>query len=335
MKRTILFEVWIVIIAVSAVATAGQVYLINGDRLTGTITLMTDGKLTIETELTGSIQVSLDNIQTIDSSDPLEIHTNDGTVTIQPVGKAEDGYINVSGNQIPLADIAAVNPPKPKAPRWKGDLSAGITYTSGNTKNESYAFSGKVYKKTEKNMTTFKADTARKKEKSSSSGQKEVTEDWSKLSAKYDHFLSDVTYLYGESRYEKDKIADLDQRIILGGGVGRKWIVSEKTNFTTEAGLAEVREKYEDGSDSSMSAQAGYYFDHVFNDTFSFMHDLTYYPSTEDVSDYYLTSSAEFRAKINSHLFTNFKVLFDYDATPAAGKGKSDVKYIFGAGVNF
>ncbi len=334
MHKKELLNVW-VIICVSAVASAGQVYLTNGDRLTGTIAQMTDGMLTIESELAGTIQILFANIRTIASDQPLKIHTSEGTVTARPVSEGEDGYINVSGDRVLLADVTAINPPKPEAPRWKGDLSAGITYASGNTKNESYAFSGKLYKKTDKDMTTLKADMARQKEQSSSSGKKEVTEDWSKFRAKYDYFLSDVTYLYGESRYEKDKIADLDQRIILGGGLGRKWIVSEKTNFSTELGLATVREKYEDGSDSTMSARAGYNFDHTFNDTFSFMHDLTYYPSTEDVSDYYLSSSAELRAKINSHLFTNFKVLFDYDATPAAGKGNSDVKYIFGAGVNF
>ncbi len=335
MNKTMKFTMWILIIVVSAPALAGQIYLNNGDRLTGTIMQMTDGNVTIETELAGTIQISLENIQTMDSNKPLEIHLNDGTILTQSARKASNGNIETADKHIALTDITAINPPKPEAPRWKGDLSAGITYSSGNTKNESYAFSGNLSKKTDKDKTTFKADTARQKEKSPTSGQKEVTEDWMKLSGKYDYFLSDKTYLYGESRYEKDKIADLDQRVILGGGAGRQWITSERTNFSTELGLAMVREKYEDGSDSSMSAQTGYHFDHAFNDTFSFIHDLTYYPSTEDFSDYYLTSTAELRAKINSRLFTNFKVLFDYDATPAAGKGNSDVKYIFGAGLNF
>lgn len=79
----------------------------------------------------------------------------------------------------------------------------------------------------------------------------------------------------------------------------------------------------------------GYHYDQQFNKTFSFIHDLTYYPSTEQFNDYFLTSSAELRAKINGHLFSNFKVLFDYDATPATGKGSTDTKYLFGIGLNF
>ena len=40
-------------------------------------------------------------------------------------------------------------------------------------------------------------------------------------------------------------------------------------------------------------------------------------------------------AKLNSRMFTNFKVMYDYDATPAANRKKDDIKYIFGIGANF
>jgi putative salt-induced outer membrane protein YdiY len=190
-------------------------------------------------------------------------------------------------------------------------------------------------KRTEKDRTTLKADAAQKKEEID--GQDETTEDWWKVSGKYDYFLSKKTYVFGEGIYETDKIAELDRRVILGGGLGYQWIEKETQNFSTEFGLASVYEKYEtdDDSETNLSLQAGYHYDQKFNETFSFIHDLTYYPSTEDFSDYLVTSSAELRAKINDHLFTNFKVLFDYDATPASGQGSTDTKYMFGIGINF
>jgi hypothetical protein len=66
-----------------------------------------------------------------------------------------------------------------------------------------------------------------------------------------------------------------------------------------------------------------------------FIHDLTYYPSTDKVSDYFLTSTAEIRAYFTSTMFTTFKVIFDYDATPAIGSHKTDTKYLFGVGYSF
>ncbi|MEN8128412.1 MAG: DUF481 domain-containing protein [Planctomycetota bacterium] len=330
-----------VVLAVSTSAMGGQVYLKNGDQLTGTITTMADGKITIETALAGTVEVAMENVQTIRSDEPLELHLKDETVVKQPVKKGADGMIKVAGGgviesqTVALADITTINPPKPEPPRWKGDISASATYESGNTNSKSYGFNANLSKRTEKDRTTLKAELVNEEEEVD--GIDTTTDDWWKFSGKYDYFLNEKTYVFGQGIYESDKIAELDRRVILGGGAGRQWIEKETQNFSTEIGLASVYERYntETDSDTKMSLLLGYHYDQQFNKTFSFIHDLTYFPSTEDFSDYLITSSAELRAKINGHLFANFRVLFDYDATPAAGEGSTDTKYIFGIGVNF
>jgi len=35
------------------------------------------------------------------------------------------------------------------------------------------------------------------------------------------------------------------------------------------------------------------------------------------------------------NMFANFKVIFNYDTTPAIGQGSTDVKYLFGIGLTF
>jgi len=35
------------------------------------------------------------------------------------------------------------------------------------------------------------------------------------------------------------------------------------------------------------------------------------------------------------NLFASFRVIFDYDTSPAAGRGSTDVKYLLGIGLNF
>lgn len=332
-KKSVLFVV-LGLILCAASAPADQIVMTNGDTLTGVIKETAGGKVVIKTELAGAVKVPLANIKTMSTAEPLELHLKDGTVVNQPLQSAEAGTVKVAGRDdtVALSEVAKINPEKP---RWKGDLAAGMTYTSGNTSNESYSFSGNLSKRTEKDRTTYTADAARRKEKGSS-GDKKVTEDWWRAGGKYDYFLNKKLYVFGQGRYEVDKIADLDRRIIAGGGSGYQWIENDTTDFSTEVGLSWIDEEYEDGtSDDKISTQAGYRLTHQFNDTFSLIHNFSYYPSTEQVSDYYLTTFGELRAKINSHLFTNFKVLFDYDATPAEGKGSSDTKYIFGAGVTF
>jgi hypothetical protein len=66
-----------------------------------------------------------------------------------------------------------------------------------------------------------------------------------------------------------------------------------------------------------------------------FLHDLTYFPAFEDFSDFFLTSTAEVRTNLTKTMFANFKVIFNYDATPALDREKTDVKYLLGVGMNF
>jgi len=101
--------------------------------------------------------------------------------------------------------------------------------------------------------------------------------------------------------------------------------------------LASLYEKFDNQteSNSEVSAQLGYHFDKKLHEKIKFINDLAYYPSLEKVSDYFLTTTAEIRASVTEQVFTNFRVIFDYDTTPAQGKGSTDVKYIFGAGVSF
>ena len=318
--RDCFLTIWMLLSVLAIPAAADQLLLVNGDRLTGTVETMADGVVTVKGDLVGTVKVAVSDIQSIQTEDPVRLKYPDGRQLEQPLTPATN-----------LKDIEAVNPPQP---RWKGELTAGAVYTRGNTDNDAYNFSAMLSKRTEKTRTTIKGDAARRKERSDD-GTEEVTEDWWRTSAKYDYFVSPKWYLFGEGRYETDKVADLNRRIVLGSGLGYQWIDTSKTHLGTELGLACVRESYEDGSDSSLSASAGYHFDHQFNNTFSIISDLTYYPTTEQISDYYLTSTHELRAKINDHLFTNFRVLFDYDDTPAEGKGSTDVKYLFGIGLTF
>ena len=66
-----------------------------------------------------------------------------------------------------------------------------------------------------------------------------------------------------------------------------------------------------------------------------FLNDATYYPNMKESSDYYLTSTAELRAHFTKQMFGNFKVIFNFDKTPAPGQGDTDVKYILGVGLSF
>lgn len=330
-------------VAVCSTGRADSVLFVNGDQLTGKIQRLVGGKLVFESDLAGTVTVDMANVKALASDEPVELHLEDGSVLKQQIIGGDRGTLALAAGgatpkmELAVDNLAAINPPPKPVPKWQGNLSAGITSTHGNTTTESINGSVALSKRTEKDRTTISGDYGRATQEDPDTGKDKTTEDWWKTRGKYDYFFSEKFYGYLDGRYETDKIAELDRRVIVGGGGGYQWIESEEMNFSTEAGMASLYEKFENQTDSNteLSVQMGYHFDRKLSDSLKFVHDLTYYPSTEKFSDYFLTSSAEVRASFENDMFTNFKVLFDYDATPARGQSSTDTKYIWGIGWQF
>ena len=331
----------VTLLAVSA--GADEVYLKNGDRLSGKIVRLTDGKLVLKSDAAGQVTVSQTDIQSFSSSAPVEIHLKDGAVLNQNVQVAEPGQFAIEtgttlrAQTFQLTDLVSINPPPKPKPKWTGNLSAGFAATSGNTSTEAINAGFRVGRRSEKDRTTASADYAKGKQDDPDTGEEKTTEDWWRGKAQYDYFFSKKFFGFVNGSYEKDSIAELDRRVVVGGGGGYQWIESERTNFSTSIGLASLYEKFDNATDSNseLSAQAGYNLDHQLNKSVKFLHDLTYYPALDKVSDYYLTTTAELRASLTQTMFANFKMIFNYDATPATGRSSTDVKYIFGIGMTF
>lgn len=315
----------------------------NGDRLTGKIDHVLEGKLIFKSDVVGTVTIDISKIQTFSTDGPIEVHLKDSNVLHQKIVSSRPGRFAIEGTdtvkaqEFDLATISSINPPPKPEPKWSGNISAGFTSTHGNTKTDNVSASVNLSKRTEKDRTRLSADYARGRQRDANTSQMETTEDWWRTKGKYDYFFRKKLYGYLDGRYEKDAIAQLDRRVIVGSGGGYQWIESEDMNFSTEVGLASLYEKFDNqtSSNSEISAQAGYNFDKQLVKNVKFIHDLTYYPSTEKFSDYYLTSTAEIRAHFTDTMFTNFKVIFDYDVTPAIGAQRTDTKYIFGVGYSF
>ena len=325
------------------VSYGDELHLKNGDRLTGTIVQLVDGKMLFKSDVAGDMTVSLSNIETLNSDGPVEVHLKDGTSFSQKVLSVGAGRFAVGGDEalkaqeFAMDDVVSINPPPKPVPKWTGDISAGLTLTRGNTKTETVSASLNLMKRTENDRTTINADYAKGKQENRTTGQTETIEDWWRAKGKYDYFVSKKLYAFVDGRYEKDAVAELDRRMIIGGGVGYQWIESPEMNFSTEGGIASLYEKYDNqtNSNSELSVQLGYHFDKKLAKTVSFMNDLTYYPSIDKFSDYFLTTTAGIRADFTERMFATFKVIFNYDVTPAMGAHSTDVKYFLGLGYRF
>jgi putative salt-induced outer membrane protein YdiY len=324
-------------------ASGDELHLMNGDRLTGKVTQLKDGKMLFKSDVAGDTTVDLTNIKTLNTEGPIEVHLKDGTSFNQKVSSAEAGRFAVEGTEamkaqeFTVADIVSINPPPKPIPKWTGDISAGFTSTHGNTKTETISASLNLMKRTENDRTTINVDYAKGEQEDKDTGETETIEDWWRAKGKYDYFVSKKLYAFVDGRYEKDAVAELDRRMIIGGGAGYQWIESPEMNFSTEGGIASLYEKFDNQTDSNseISIQLGYHFDKKLAKNISFTNDLTYYPSIDKFSDYFLTTTAGIRADFTERMFMTFKTIFNYDVTPAIGSGSTDVKYFLGFGYRF
>lgn len=339
MRVKVLFSI-LCLVGLGSTLWADEVYLKNGDHLTGKIVSLTEGKLVLNTALSGQVTIDMKNIKTFSSEEPLEVHLKDGTVLHQPLAAAEPNEFALKGGaplqpqKVPLADVTAINPPKTK---WTGNLSAALTLTNGNTKSSSITGSMSLGRRTKQDRTTIDGDIAKGHQTNRDTGVGVTTEDWWRLRGEYDYFFSKKLFGFGNGRYEKDAIAHLDRRVVVGAGGGYQWIENPQTAFSTNLGVASVSERYVNPSQSSnqLSLQAGYAFSQQLGKNVRFLHDLTVFPSFASISDYFLTSTTEVRASLTKNTFANFKIIFNHDATPAQNRGNNDVKYILGVGLNF
>jgi putative salt-induced outer membrane protein YdiY len=153
---------------------------------------------------------------------------------------------------------------------------------------------------------------------------------------KYDKFLSDKLYAYGLFRVDHDRIAALNYRLSPGVGVGYQWFESADFNLSTEAGLSYVYEDYiTGGSEDRVALRLAYHVDKKLNDKVRVFHNLEWLPGITDPGDYNLNADAGIRSKLTENMFSELKIQYQRDSTPAPGALKNDVRFLLGVGWSF
>ena len=339
----------IFLFGLSSISQADTVLFNNGDRLTGKLISIIKEKLSFKPELTGELTFNLSDVQNFWTDDKIKIHLKDSTILHKRVVKSATGRFAIQGTDIlppqtfGFDDLASINLPKAK---FKGNITAGFTSTHGNTFNESGSISFNLSKRTQKDRINIKGLYLSNRTRDADTKEKKTTEESVFIGGKYDHFLTKKLYSYLNCSYKKDHVADLDRRVITGLGGGYQLIDTDKIKFSFDAGLALLSEKYttknsvthekEVNSTDEMSLQLGYHIDYDLNDKIIFIHNLVYLPSIEGkISDYFMHTDAELRFLLTKSMFSSFKAIMDYDATPPDDVDKTDVKYILGLGWNF
>ncbi|NLD37236.1 MAG: DUF481 domain-containing protein [Desulfatiglans sp.] len=316
---------------------ADEVYLNNGDRITGEILNMNGGKLVIKTSYADEIGIKWTEIANLKTDKEITILLSDDTLIHGNPQGIEQGKIKFNTSKISepvsvsMGDIVSVNPPKEPPLKIKARANLGMTFTSGNTEKDTTHFDGEFSARTEKNRYTAGGQLNR----SEDNGIK--TESNSLGYLKYDHFLSEKWFAYANSLFEKDKFKDLSLRSALGVGVGHQFFETPETNLSIESGLNYVSDDYIVAPDKSYSSGrwAVNYDRFFYNKAFQFFHFHEGFVSLEDTDDMFIKSRTGIRVPLYERFNLTLQYNIDWEKSPSPGREKTDKALMFTLGYQF
>jgi Protein of unknown function, DUF481 len=266
-------------LVLAARAAADEIQLLNGDRLTGKIVSAEGGKVVIKTEAAGDVTVDLSNVKTLSTDEPIVVKVGDSTFKSK-LEPGEDGTVQVvpveggAPQALALKDLTQLNPTPVK---WTGAITVNALVARGNSESENLGASANAVRRSEIDRITFGAGYYYGRQKNKTTGETNVN-NWFVL-GKYDFFLTKHFYLYAAARAERDRIADLDLRLIAGGGLGYQWFETPTFNLNTEAGLAWVYENFtHQPSEDHLAARLAYHVDWTPHKVLKLFHNLEYLP---------------------------------------------------------
>lgn len=221
------------------------ILLKNGDRLTGDIKGVSQGKLTLKTNDAGTISIEWDKVVALKTLQRLQVEVASGVLHfgIAPEFGSE-GQLRLNeglpGTQIdlPLADIIALDPLADGTllGRLDGYVTAGYSFTKSNDLQE-FNLSGGVNAKLERRRwsidgyTTFTAQTGR------DSTQR------AQLAGVYRWSLDNRWFWQAMGSADRNEELGLDGRGALGAGLGRYLVQTGHHEWAVYGGLSGTTER--------------------------------------------------------------------------------------------
>ncbi len=317
---------------------ADDVFLKNGNRLSGTIVSMTDGKLILETDYAGKLAIDWQKVERVASEAPVTVLMDDGTVlkgAPQPGSSADRLVLSseTAGGAVSVqpARIKAINPPVEPAVKVNGQVNFGFLKTTGNTDKQNIHGAGEVVARTKVNRLTAGAAYNRAED----DGDK--SEDNALGHLKYDHFLTEKLYWYLNGLVLTDDFKDINLRTTVGTGVGYQVFESEVMGLSFEAGPSYVNTDYDEADDEDYAAGRWavkfhrFFFDKLFQ--YYLAHEG--YISLSDTKDVFTLTRTGLRFPIRAGLFLSAGLEWDWDNMPADDAERSDYRYILSLGYGF
>lgn len=324
-------------------ALSDEVRTADGFVLQGTVTELSDDKLTLETEQFGTLTVPKEAITGLTITSPTAVRLEDESVWIGNVSTPTNGTAEISGTRgsvsADIDDIQTLWPKGADDPRevalqaeldaqkrkWKVDLSASADGKSGNTKEKNFSGSVDAY-------LTGPDDDLRlysRYSRSSSDGVK--TDDETIGGARFSSYVLDPLGWYVRTELEQDEFENIELRTTVAGGLSYRWANEDHYKLSTRAGLSYRHESYDNGSpnESNIGLDFGLSHFYRFKNRWEVRNELTFTPSVEDFQDYLATQDSHLSLPVGESEWWKVRLGLrnDYNNLPDTGREHLDTTW--------
>ncbi len=333
--RLIVFLFSIIVLSLACPAMADEVYLKNGDLLTGEIETSEDGLLVVNTAYAKKIKVKWEEVACVNSDKEVTLLLKSNEKIVGRATCPSLGSIKIIDQKtgetkdFSLAEFQGINPPPAPPPvTYKALVNVGGAINSGNTRSNTFNSSGKFQARSKKQRLYLEGKFSYGESEGDENERNWLT------GAKYDYFWTDKLYSYLRPFAEYDKFQDLDLRFITSAGPGYQFIDTETTSLFAELGPAYFYEDYDNGDDKEYLAArwaAGVKF-HIIRKKIIFFHLHEFYYDLTSNEGAFLRTEQGVRLALVENFYLNFQVDYNYKSDPPDGKKSSDTALVLGIG---
>ncbi|MFI8224724.1 DUF481 domain-containing protein [Pseudomonas sp. NPDC085632] len=228
---------------------ADTVWLKNGDKLSGTITVFDGGKLLIQTKYAGAVTIDWKEVKTLDSDQHLLVKQDAYTGEVsKSLTAAEDGKVTLANGEAPktveLASIQQILKPKPVVEDlvWKGNVDLALDYQRAEKDTDDYDVGFKTTARHGRWRHTAEGEYNREVQ-----DDETTTDNW-RAEYALDRFLTDKWFWQGRLNYKRDHIEELARQRVVGTGPGYQFWDDELGAFSLGSLLNRTDYEYRDGS---------------------------------------------------------------------------------------
>ncbi|HEY9127068.1 MAG TPA: DUF481 domain-containing protein [Acidobacteriaceae bacterium] len=336
------------------------VILANGDHLTGSVTQIDGGKLTLHTDYAGDVVIDFAKVSHVKLQKAAVLSQMKTEGKKIDISKIEVTEIENSGKQVTVTTAAggtqtAPAPPTVRTPAaqtaYEATLHPNWAHAWTTTANLSFALA----RGNSDTTTLGTGETAVRQtlhDKTSLYFNEIFTHDGLAnattannigAGARYDHNLNPKIFAYGAGDFFEDQLQELDLRAILGGGFGWHAIAKPRRTLDVLGGVAWTHEKYSainstatpPTTNNYVALTAGEQFMQKIGASSIFTEQATVLPDMNDLGQLNANGNIGLTTKIKSFLSWQTTASDVFVSNPPTGTKTNDLIITTGLGFTF